>query len=110
MVQQINPAQSNIGDISVEVTPATAATQQTDFGQIAEDTTQVIVAGAYSVEVHNTGNEEITVNGFKVEPNDRYLLEAKYNEVTNRKDFCPETTVITPVDGSAYFVAFYPSV
>jgi hypothetical protein len=109
MVQLINPAKIATGDISVTLEPATADTQQTEFGQILEDTTKVIAAGAYSVEVHNTGNEEITVNGFKVEPNDRYLIKSEYNQVTNKVDFCPIVTVITPVGGFAYFVAFRPS-
>ena len=109
MIIQTNPSQVNTGDISVSFEPAEANTQQFESTQIQEDTTQNIAAGAYQVLVYNTGLEEITVNGFKVEPNDRVPFESKYNQETNRLDYTPAIVVITPLGGSAFYTALRPS-
>ena len=109
MVQLINPSEIQTGDLSVTLPPATAGTMQTSTNQIPSDSSVTIPAGAYSISIHNTGLEEITVNGFKVEPNDAYRLHSEYNEVTNRRDFCPAVVIVVPAGGDAYYVTYRPS-
>lgn len=109
MIIQTSPAQINTGDISVSLEAATAGTMVPDFGQIVSNTTKVITAGAYQMDVYNPGNEDITVNGVKVLPGDKVSFESKYNQTNNTRDFVPEITVVVPVDGASYYSGFYPS-
>lgn len=103
------PANITTGDLSVNIAPATAGVQQPDTVQLGEGST-VIPGGAYEVMVYNTGLEPITVNGNRLESNDKAPFEKKYNRVTNREDFTPAITVVVPADGSAYYTEIRPSV
>jgi len=55
-----------------------------------------IPAGAYFVEVYNSGfsDQEVTINGDKVNLDTRAVFEKKYNEVTGQMDLVPELVIV----------------
>ncbi|MEM1215259.1 MAG: hypothetical protein AAGJ82_06220 [Bacteroidota bacterium] len=103
------PADIQTGDLSVSFDPATANTMALDSGQVEENSTEVLAAGAYYVKVRNTSLVTITVNGDDLNPNNEFILESRTNPVNNRHDFCPAVTIVTPARGSANYVTYRPS-
>ncbi len=89
--------------------PAAPGTMIPEDGIIPEDTTQVILPGAYKVTVWNTGLTDITVNNKTYPPGQSFMLEFAINKTNNKQDFTPTITVEVPTGGEANYIAYRPS-
>ena len=86
----------------------TAGTLIEDFQAVGVGTHN-ITAGAYRVQVWNTGVTDITVNGDTVPPGENAKYEVGYNKTNSVQDFCPAVTVIVPSGGNASYKTEHPS-
>lgn len=112
MRKEGNPSSISLGNVTLQTTPATAdqfipMSGQLDGG-VAGDTL-TITSGAYRVVVHNTGLENITVNGDVITPDDTQSFECKFNPATNRLDLTPELTISVPPNGKGFYTGERPS-
>lgn len=109
-----NPASISTGDITVDITPATPATQNAEWALITATATVPNSAGAFKVVVTNVSGTEsalfvnIDVNGETVAPGGSITFEVYLDNTTNTQYFCPEVDVTIPADGAARYAVIYP--
>ncbi len=109
-INSIQPPDLSIsGGITATIDPFATGVIQED--RQAYDVAGIynIPAGAYSVFVHNTGTEDITVNTDRVPPDETWEVTAQINNATQKHDFCPAVVIDVPVDGSVSYMVRNPS-
>lgn len=53
-----------------------------------------IPAGAYSIQIHNDGLTDLTVNTRTLRPGEKVEYEARTNPATEKIDYCPAVAIV----------------
>ena len=87
------PNSTNIENANIALEPYTTGNMGELTGGGGAGTYN-IAAGAYSIDIHNDGLTDITVNGRTLKPDGRIRYEARTNPATEKIDYCPAVAIV----------------